>query len=442
MHRSTLAILLLSISCCFSSYAQQSPTPMMGWSSWNTYRVNISDSLIRRQARALIDTQLRDFGYTYINIDDGFFGHRDSQGRMQGHPQRFPNGLRPVSDYIHSLGLKAGIYSDAGPNTCGSIYDHDSIGVGAGLWGHDEQDAQTFFNDWNFDFIKIDYCGAGPRGLRLDERERYTAICQTIRRVARHDVRINLCRWAFPGTWAAGVASSWRISPDINPSWRGMKRCVDMNLYLSAFAHDGHFNDMDMLEMGRGLTHDEEVSHFGLWCMMSSPLLIGCDLTKIPAETMKILTNRRLIAINQDPLGRQAYVAKRCGEGYVLVKDIQEDRGRQRAVAFYNPSEHEVSFSLDAEEMELQGPCRLQGLVDDQSFRFDGRRLTATLAPHASAFFTMKGKRRLEPMVYEAEWAYLPCFDNLGKTPRPIMAVEDRQRPSQQSRARPVPPHR
>lgn len=172
------------------------PPPLMGWSSWNTYHVNISEDLIRKQADALVTNGLKDAGYLYINVDDGFFGHRDETGKMHAHPGRFPNGMRSVSDYIHSLGLKAGIYSDAGDNTCGSIYDDDANGVGAGLYGHEQQDMDLYLKEWNYDFIKIDYCGA--RELGLEEEKRYATICEAIRNTGRTDVSINICRWAFP----------------------------------------------------------------------------------------------------------------------------------------------------------------------------------------------------------------------------------------------------
>ena len=311
--------------------------PLMGWSSWNTYHVNINEELIKRQADALVGQGLKDAGYLYINIDDGFFGYRDEQGKMHPHPERFPNGMKVVSDYIHSLGLRAGIYSDAGDNTCGSIYDNDINGVGSGLYGHEQQDMDLYLKEWNYDFIKIDYCGS--RELGLDEEKRYRTICEAIGQTGRKDVSINICRWAFPGTWARELARSWRISSDIRPRWSSVKYIIGKNLYLSAYAGGGHYNDMDMLEIGRGLTRNEEEVHFGMWCMMSSPLLIGCDLTTIPRESLDLLKNKELIALNQDPLGLQAYVVQREGDCYVLVKDIERKRGTTRAVAFYNASD-------------------------------------------------------------------------------------------------------
>lgn len=169
MRKKSFFVSLIAMSFPALLSAQVTP-PIMGWSSWNTFHVNISDSLIRTQADAMVRLGLKDLGYNHINIDDGFFGWRDSTGMMQPHPQRFPHGMKVVADYIHSLGLKAGIYSDAGANTCGSRYDNDENGFGAGMYGHELQDARLYFHDWGFDFIKIDYCGAGT-WLDLEEKK-------------------------------------------------------------------------------------------------------------------------------------------------------------------------------------------------------------------------------------------------------------------------------
>lgn len=165
MKKHLIAWGILSTMFMANTFAQKDiDRPIMGWSSWNTYHVNISEELIKQQADALIKHGLKEAGYNYINIDDGFFGHRDETGKMHPHPDRFPNGMKVVSDYIHSLGLKAGIYSDAGDNTCGSIYDNDANGVGSGLYGHEQQDMDLYLKEWNYDFIKIDYCGGRELG--------------------------------------------------------------------------------------------------------------------------------------------------------------------------------------------------------------------------------------------------------------------------------------
>ena len=396
----------------------------MGWSSWNTYRVHISDTLIHKQADAMVQSGLKEAGYTYINIDDGFFGHRDEQGTMQPHPQRFPSGMKAVADYIHSLGLKAGIYSDAGAVTCGSIWDNDLIGIGAGLYGHEEQDARRYFLEWGYDFIKIDYCGAGQE-LDLDEQSRYTAIRQAIDKAGRKDVEINICRWAFPGTWAKDLAASWRISGDISDNWGSVKHIIEKNLPLSAYCRDGHFNDMDMLEIGRSLSESEERVHFGLWCMMSSPLMVGCDMTRIPERSLALLKNRELIALNQDTLGLQAYPVKAEGGTYVLVKDIDRRRGPARAVALYNPTDSTKRMAVALSDLELVGKASLRDLFTHAKMKAVKDSIVADVGPHDVKIFRVAGQKRLEPVCYEAEWAYLPLYNDLGKRKKEIFYASD-----------------
>ncbi len=398
--------------------------PMMGWSSWNTYRVNINEELIRKQATALVERGFNAVGYDYINIDDGFFGTRDAEGNMHTHPDRFPNGLRPLVDYIHALGLYAGIYSDAGGNTCGSVFDNDVNGIGAGFYGHDQQDANRYFLDWDFDFIKIDYCGGDHLGL--DEEIRYRAIHRAILNTGRDDVRINVCRWAFPGVWAREVAGSWRIDGDIGPNWEAVKRLVSKNLYLSAYAGGGHYNDMDMLEIGRGLTRSQEEVHFGMWCVMSSPLLIGCDLTTIPQASLELLQNRELIAVNQDPLGLQAYVMQASRGGYVLVKDLERRHGERRVVAFYNPTDAALEFVQPLADLEMGGRTTARDLLRHEDLGPLEDTVRLTVAPQSVAIWSLRTDRRLERTTYEAEHALLPTYNEVGRgSKRPIRYVRD-----------------
>lgn len=387
--------------------------PIMGWSSWNTYRVNINEDLIKKQADAMVSQGLKEVGYSFVNVDDGFFGYRDEKGVLHAHAERFPNGMKPIADYIHSLGLKAGLYSEAGANTCGSIWDADKNGIGVGLYGYERQDADLFFNQWGFDFIKIDYCGAGQQ-LDLDEKERYTTIVNAIREVCDRNISLNICRWAYPGTWVKDLARSWRISGDIAPTWELIKHIISKNLYLSAFAGNGHYNDMDMLEVGRGLKPEEDETHFGLWCIMSSPLMIGCDLTTIPEATLKLLTNPELIALNQDPLGLQAYVAQYENGGYTLVKDIKQKRGKMRAVALYNPTDTICTFRVPLSTLELSGKTKVRDLVLRKDERLVQDFIMFDVVPHGVKILRVEGEKRIEPIRYEAEQAYLNLFDDLG----------------------------
>ena len=427
-HYSSIIIALAAIlasSCC--ERPQGVKPPLMGWSSWNAYMVDISDSIITHQADLMVEKGLKDAGYRYVNIDDGFFGYRDERGYMVPHPERFPKGpegMRALVDHIHSLGLKAGIYSDAGDNTCGSSYNHDLNGLGAGLYGHDVVDAERYFNEWDFDFIKLDYCGG--QNLKLDPEERYREIRRVIDSVATRHIRINVCRWNFPGTWVNGIGDSWRISADIRPVWKSIKYIVGKNLYLSAYAGNGNYNDMDMLavgynikpspfwEEGLGLSYTEEEAHFGIWCIMSSPLLLGCDIEYIPEETMKIITNPELIAINQDRLGLQAHVVQHVGETYVYAKDILEKWGNTRAVALYNPADTSMRFTLTPEEIEMTGTLTVRDLNLNADLG-ECSSIEMTLPPHSAKILKVSGER-IEPTLYEAEWGYCPDFTAIKGT--------------------------
>lgn len=392
-------------------------TPTMGWSSWNTYGVQISEDLIKAQTDAMVEKGLKDAGYIYMNIDDGFFGGRDSEGHLLIHPTRFPNGMQTVVDYIHSKGLKAGIYSDAGENTCASYFGGDLIGKGVGLYGHDQEDIDLYFRKLGFDFIKVDFCGGEPGynedNLELSEQERYTAIHQAIVNTGRTDVRMNVCRWAFPGTWVHDVATSWRVTGDIYLGWNSVKGIIGENLYLSAYATEGKFNDMDMLEVGRGLSTEEDKTHFGMWCIMSSPLLIGCDMTTISPTALNLLTNGELIALNQDPLALQAYVVKRESGAYVLVKDVETLHGTKRAVAFYNPTDNQVSLSVDFLELELGGKVLVRDLFQKEDVgEFEGD-MTVELPAHGTRIYKLQAEKRYERVKYEAETAWLDAYQEL-----------------------------
>ena len=427
-HYSSIIIALAAVlvsSCC--ERPQGVKPPLMGWSSWNAYMVDISDSIITHQADLMVEKGLKEAGYRYVNIDDGFFGYRDERGYMVPHPERFPKGpegMRALVDHIHGLGLKAGIYSDAGDNTCGSSYNHDLNGLGAGLYGHDVVDAERYFNEWDFDFIKLDYCGG--QNLKLDPEERYREIRRVIDSVATRHIRINVCRWNFPGTWVNGIGDSWRISADIRPVWKSIKYIVGKNLYLSAYAGNGNYNDMDMLavgynikpspfwEEGLGLSYTEEEAHFGIWCIMSSPLLLGCDIEYIPEETMKIITNPELIAINQDRLGLQAHVVQHVGETYVFAKDILEKWGNTRAVALYNPADTSMRFTLTPEEIEMTGTLTVRDLNLNADLG-ECSSIEITLPPHSAKILKVSGER-IEPTLYEAEWGYCPDFTAIKGT--------------------------
>lgn len=419
MKKTILIAFMLYGALCSAQPKFEPPT--MGWSSWNTFGVNISENIIKGQADAMVSKGFFNVGYKYINIDDGFFGGRTEDGKLIIHPQRFPNGLKVVADYIHSKGLKAGIYSDAGANTCGNYHNNDVLSVNVGLYKHDEQDAEFYFNECGFDFIKVDFCGGDPihnsDRLKLDEKARYEAIHNAIVKTGRSDVRLNICRWAYPGNWAHDIACSWRTTGDIGPWWSSVKSIIEENLYLSAYCYDGHYNDMDMLEVGRGMTTQEDITHFGMWCIMSSPLLIGCNMKDINETARNLLRNRELIDINQDPLGLQAYVVKRTayddGDTYVLVKDIIERNGKTRAVAFYNPTESDKEMSIDLASLDLAGIAKVHDATKRRDIGEVTTNVSITVPKHGTKILRVEAEERLERTLYEAETAYLSSYQEI-----------------------------
>jgi len=325
-------------------------TPIMGWASWNSFRVAIDENIIKAQADLMVSTGLKAAGYTFVNIDDGFFGGRNEKGDLLPHPKRFPGGMKAVADYIHSKALKAGIYSDAGINTCASTWDKDTVGVGSGLYGHEEQDLKLMLKTWGYDFIKVDWCGGEKLGL--DEEMRYKQLSNQIKTI-RPDVIYNICRWQFPGKWVVEIADSWRISGDINNTFESILHIIDKNADLWKYSSPGHVNDMDILQVGRGMSEEEDRSHFTMWSVMNSPLILGNDLRTISKHTLELVTNKEIIALNQDKLGYQARRLQKKGNVEIWAKPLISTMSGQVAVVLLNRSTTAESISLDIDDIGI-----------------------------------------------------------------------------------------
>ena len=421
MRKKIKSLVLFAAMSVTTATAQDGPT--MGWSSWNTFELNISESIIKGQAAAMVSKGLFDAGYDHINIDDGYFGGRDAEtGKLKIHPTRFPNGLQPVVDFIHSKGLKAGIYSDGGYNTCGSYHGGDKDGEGVGLYQHDQQDCDFFFKELGFDFIKVDFCGGDPvhnkDGLDLDEKARYTAIAQAIKNTGRTDVRMNICRWAYPGTWANNAGFSWRTTQDIFSNWDSIKDILKQNLYMSAYSSKGHYNDMDMLEVGvnkwgNELTAEEAKTHFGMWCIMNSPLLIGCNINSLSTTNLNLLKNKELIALNQDTLYQQAYLAAKVNDCYIMVKDIEKHYGNKRAFAIYNPNDAAKKVTLNFSVIDLADSVALHDCFTKKDIgKFYGT-YEVTVPKHGTKIYVAEADTRLERTRYEAETGYSKAYSEI-----------------------------
>ena len=393
-----------------SSRESNSKTPLMGWASWNYFGVKITESIIKEQADKMISSGLVKAGYNYINIDDGYFNERHDDGTLRVDSVKFPHGMKSLVDYIHSKGLKAGIYSEAGTNTCGSFYNGQAGGVGAGMYNHDQQDIDLFITTWGYDFLKVDFC-SGKEQL-LDERTRYSAIKAAIDNTGRTDISYNICRWQFPGSWVTTIANSWRISEDINTTWNSVLYVIDKNTYLAPFASPGHFNDMDMLEVGRGMTHEEDKSHFSMWCILSSPLVLGNNLTTISPQTLEIVTNAEVISVDQDTTGLQGHlISDNLAGKQVWAKHLNGRQSREYAVVLFNRSEMATQISIKWKDLNLTGSASVRDLWLHTDLGSMDSMYTASVPSHGVVMLKITGNQSILQEVFEAEYAWINNFN-------------------------------
>jgi len=289
----------------------------------------------------MIKTGMKDAGYEYVNIDDCWHGERDALGNIQPNAKRFPSGMKALADYVHSKGLKLGIYSDAGAKTCGGH---------PGGRGHEYQDALTYAA-WGIDYVKFDWCDT--KGLNSEAS--YTTMRDAIHAAGR-PMLFSICEWGDtkPTEWAPAVGHSWRTTGDIYPCWDcefghgswsswGVMKILDKQAGLRKFAGPGHWNDMDMLEVGNGISDSEGRAHFTIWAMMASPLISGNDLRSMSDTTIKTLTNKDVIAVSQDKLGIEALRAIADSKVEIFVKPLAND---EWAVMFLNRSDAAVKYDF------------------------------------------------------------------------------------------------
>jgi alpha-galactosidase len=366
-------------------------TPPMGWNTWNKFGCNVSDELVRGMADAMVKSGMKDAGYQYIVIDDCWQVSRDASANIVVDPQRFPKGMKAAADYVHSLGLKFGIYSDAGSKTCG--------GRPGGL-GHEYQDA-VMYAAWGVDYLKYDWCSTTTQDARASYANMRAALDASGRPIV-----LSICEWgtAKPWLWGAQVGGNlWRSSGDIQDRWAGKKEwkpgdccsygmldIVDQEADLYSFAGPGHWNDPDMLEVGNGgMTTTEYRSHFSLWALLAAPLISGNDLRNMTPEIHDILTNKEVIAIDQDPLGRQGRRVWKDGDLEVWAKQLQNG---DRAVILLNRGSTEQEITVGWEQVGY--PAHLSTAVRDlwahqDLGKFTGK-FAATVASHGVVMVTVR----------------------------------------------------
>ena len=391
---------LLALPAAAQQHARKelAPTPPMGWMTWNYFQGNINEQVIRETADAMVESGLADAGYKYVFIDDLWQGGRDAQNNIIADPKKFPHGIKALADYVHSKGLKLGIYSDAAQLTCG--------GYTASL-GFEAQDARTFAS-WGVDYLKYDYCNAPEDSATA--RHRYRTMAEALQQSGR-DIALGICEWGQRQAeeWCEEVGGQlWRTSYDVRDMWKdtlhqggmGILDIINVTAPLASYARPGQWPDMDMLVVGlngkggpssdlggTGCTYTEYQTQMSLWCMLSSPLALSNDLRNMNDEDRRILLNKEVIAINQDPLGRAAVRKVNLATHQIFVRELS---GGRHAVALMNTADKPLKLTADFHALGLEGKYRLRDVWQHKQVAARASKWSGTVAPHEAKVWVLE----------------------------------------------------
>ena len=377
------AILLLSLAgaALAQSDSTLAATPPMGWNSWNHFAGRVDDADVRAAADYMVSSGMKAAGYEYVNIDDTWEGQRDAQGFIHSN-SKFPD-MKALADYVHSRGLKLGIYSSPGPKTCAGY---------PGSYGHEQQDAETYAK-WGIDYLKYDLCSFIPAVMEKQaphDRDKqyqlmqaaYTKMHNALVATGRPIV-FSLCQYGWDDVWKWGASvggNLWRTTGDINDTYARMADIGFNQLGLAQYAGPGHWNDPDMLEVGNGgMSFDEYKTHMSLWAILAAPLLAGNDLSKMTPETLSILTNRDVIAVDQDPLGKEGSRAFAVGMTEIWTKPLSDGA---LAAGLFNRDTEPHPITLNLSDVGFQANATLRDLWTHQDVTATNGSYTVTVPPH------------------------------------------------------------
>jgi alpha-galactosidase len=353
-------------------------TPPMGWNSWNHFATKVDDEVVRAAADALVSSGMKDAGYIYVNIDDSWEGERDGSGNITTN-KKFPD-MKALADYVHSKGMKIGIYSSPGPKTCGGW---------EGSYGHEEQDAKTYAN-WGIDYLKYDWCSAGAIYKDADLRPVYQKMGDALQATG-HPIVYSLCEYGKGDVWKWGAlvgGNLWRTTGDIADKWKSMEEIAFSQAAISSYTKPGHWNDPDMLEVGNGgMTNDEYRTHMTLWALLAAPLLAGNDLAHMSKDTLDVLTNKDIIAIDQDPAARPVKrTVIQDGKTEIWTRDLEDG---STAVAMFNRGDQAAPIAVDWSKLGVGAPSSGRDLWAHNNVTFSGHTYTATVPTHGVIAFRL-----------------------------------------------------
>ena len=364
-------------------------TPPMGWNSWNTFATDINEDLVKGIADSFVKDGYKEAGYEYIVLDDGWMSReRDENGNLVADPEKFPSGMKALADYVHSKGLKFGLYNCAGTKTCAGY---------PGSRGYEYQDARLYAS-WGIDFLKYDWCNTG----KLNAAEAYITMRDALHKAGKPIV-FSICEWGDnqPWNWGKDVGHLWRVTGDIVNCWDcevghgswsswGVWKIINMRKNIRKASGPGHWNDFDMMEVGNGMTAAEDRTHFAMWSMLASPLILGNDIRSASKETIKTLTNKEVIAVNQDKLGIQALRFTNDGNFEIWVKPLDND---EWALVFVNMSDtakeldfdwkhHPIGDDVNGKNLNLSNEYKVRDLFNHKNLGTTSSHLKATVGSH------------------------------------------------------------
>ena len=394
-------------------------TPPMGWNDWNAFGCNVSEQLVEQTAQYMVTSGMKAAGYQYVNIDDCWSEmSRDANGNLVPDPAKFPDGIKGTADYVHSLGLKLGLYAEAGTATCAGF---------PGSLGHEQQDANTFAS-WGVDYLKYDNCNAGSEPAE----QRYDAMRDALAATGR-PILFALCEWGVDSvwTWGAQTGNSWRTTSDISANFGSMLTIFHSNVALAQFAGPGGYNDPDMLEVGNGMSATEDQSEFALWSEMAAPLLAGTDLRTASAATMSIYLNKDVIAVDQDSLGKQGVEVSSAGGLDVLAKPLAN--GDVSVVLFNeNSSAATISTTASAVGLPSASSYTLNDLWAHTNTTSSGGAIGASVPAHGVVMYriTANGARSTSPSASSSPSATPSSKPSASASPSPSASATSSPSPS------------
>ncbi|WP_171681431.1 cohesin domain-containing protein [Paenibacillus planticolens] len=394
-------------------------TPPMGYSTWNAVRFNVNEELIRKVADSMVSSGLRDLGYKYVNIDDGWQGSRDANGKLTANKTKFPSGMKALSDYVHSKGLKIGIYTDIGQIGCGG---------NTGSYGYYQQDVNQF-TEWGYDYVKVDACGADAMGL--DFKTQYQQFKDALSQAnPKRDILFNICEWGKqqPWKWAPSIGNTWRVGYDIDNQgdyWKGVLYEIDQTSPHADVAGPGHFNDPDSLEVGviadkypgqKSLSYEESKANFSMWALLAAPLMLGLDVTTLDepgsysSKFADIVTNAEVIAVDQDVAGIQGTKVAESTPGLqVYAKPLISRTSGSRAVVLLNRTDAPAAMTVTSDQIGLMDRFSVRDLWQKKEMGTYTASYTATVPAHGSVMLKISGTNDPTPVPkptgvsYEAE---------------------------------------